>query len=594
MKELQTREQIKKDDKWGVNSVYENDELFEKEFESVKIEIESLSDFNQGEVTVDYLKKFIDISVEMGRKLNKLYIYAHMKHDEDTSNSTYSAFHSKMQSLLNRFSEITSFFRPKLLILDEKILNNLLNNDQLSFYRQYLDNIIRFKPFTLSEKEEVILASVSEVLQGAHNSFSFLNNADMKFDDLNIDGEKMPLSHGSYLTYLENENKEIRKNAFKNMMGSYKSHENTFASILNTHIKGEIFEVKTRKFNSCIEASLFVDNVPLNVYDSLIDAVNQSLPLLHEYLDIKKNIMNLDELHLYDVYKPLAKNSGKVYSYDEAIEIILEALKPLGEEYLTILKQGLKDKWVDKYENKGKRSGAYSTGCYDTNPYILMNFNGRLSDIFTLAHEIGHSMHTYFSKRKQSPVYSDYKIFVAEVASIFNEMLLKEFLLKNSHSNDEKFNILNKFLENFRTTLFRQVMFAEYEKIIHADAENGIPLTANHLNSSYYALNKKYFGEKVNVDKEIEIEWARIPHFYYNFYVYKYAIGFATSAALSKKVLEGSTPELNSYINFLSAGSSKYPIDILKDAGVDLTTPKPVLDAVQTLKTTIEQFRKLQ
>jgi oligoendopeptidase F len=464
----------------------------------------------------------------------------------------------------------------------------------MAFYKQYLDNITRYKTHTLSDAEESLLAMSNEALEGAATTFSFLNNADLKFEDaLTKDGEKMPLSHGSFGMYLIDDDRELRKDAYVKMHKAYKGLENTLASVFSSNIKGEIFASRARKFDSVLEASLFSDMVTPSVYNSLIEAVNKNLPSLHKYFELRKKIMGVEELHLYDMYKPLADGFNKKYTYDEAIAMVLEALKPLGEEYINDLKAGIERGWVDKYENEGKASGAYSTGCHDTEPFVLMNFNGTLNDVFTLAHELGHSMHSFYSRKHQEPLYSGYKIFVAEVASIFNETLLKEYLLQKAETKNEKFGLLNKYLESFRTTMFRQVMFAEYEQLVHAKAEEGIPLTVDKLNSWYYDLNKRYFGDSVVVDKEVEIEWARIPHFYYNFYVYKYAIGFATSSALAKKVLNGGEKELQEYLGFLRAGSSDYPINILKKAGVDLTTPKPVDDALSLFKETVNQFEEL-
>ncbi|MBN2694255.1 oligoendopeptidase F [bacterium] len=593
MLKLPKRDEVAKGDKWSVERIYSTDLDFEEALLNSKKTVENLSSLKSIEITNESLVEIINSMVTVGRDVNKLFIYAHMKHDENRGDSHYSGYFSQAQSLANQFGEMLSFFRPSLLALDEKKLNSILKNESLSFYKQYLEEIIRFKPHTLSEKEESLLASVTESLGGASNIFGFLNNADLKFKAIKTDDGEKFLSHGNYILYLEDDNREIRKQAFQNVMSAYKSFENTFSSIIDSHIKGERFFAKSRNFNSTIEASLFEDNVPLSVYNSLIEAINDSLPILHDYYQLRKKILGVDELHLYDVYKPLSFGSPKRYSYDEAIELVLEALKPLGENYIDTLKKGLESGWVDRYENEGKRSGAYSTGCYDTEPYILMNFNGSLNDVFTLAHEIGHSMHTHYSKTNQAPLYAEYKIFVAEVASIFNENLLKEYLLKNAKTDEERFIILNRYLENFRTTMFRQVMFAEFEKWIHAESENGTPLTPAVLEDGYYNLNKKYFGDSVVVDKEIEMEWARIPHFYYNFYVYKYAIGFATSAALAKKVLSKEEGALDRYIQFLSAGGSDYPISILQKAGVDLTTPEPVLNALSLFKKTLDEFKKL-
>ncbi len=588
------RSEVKKTDMWNVSLIYKSDDDFLAEYENIKSQISKLADFKGSLNNSENIKKFIEEDIRISRIVSKLAIYAHMNHDTDTKNATYADFNAKIESLANKMGEITSFYRPELLSKSENFLNELKNDPEMSFYKQYLDNITRYKPHTLSDAEENLLAMSNEALEGPANAFSYLNSADLKFEDaITKDGEKRPLSHGSFGMYLIDDDRELRKDAFVKMHQSYKNLENTIAAIFSANIKGEIFASRARKFNSVIEASLFSDMAPLSVYNSLIEAVNKNLPILHKYFDLRKKVMKLDEIHLYDMYKPMAEGFNKKYTYDEALEMVFEALKPLGEQYISDLKAGIERGWVDKYENEGKRSGAYSTGCHDTEPFVLMNFNGTLNDVFTLAHELGHSMHSFYSRKHQEPLYSGYKIFVAEVASIFNETLLTKYLLQKAESRNEKFGLLNKYLESFRTTMFRQVMFAEYEQLVHQKAEEGIPLTVDKLNSWYYDLNKKYFGDEVVVDKEIEIEWARIPHFYYNFYVYKYAIGFATSSALAKKVLEGGKQELNEYLGFLKAGSSDYPINILKKAGVDLTTPKPVDDAMSLFADTLKEFEKL-
>jgi len=588
------RENVKKENMWNTSLIYNSDEKFLLEYEGIKGEINKLADFKGKLNSKESIIKFIEENIKVSRIVSKLAIYAHMNHDVDTANSKYADFNAKIESLANKMGEITSFYRPELLSKPESFLNELKTDPELSFYKQYLDNITRYKAHTLSDAEESLLAMSNEALEGPATIFSFLNSADLRFEDVvTKDGDIKPLSHGSFGMYLIDDDRKLRKDAFVKMHKAYKELENTIATIFSSNIKGEIFISRARKFNSVIEASLFSDMAPLSVYNSLIEAVNKNLPTLHKYFDLRKKIMKLDEIHLYDMYKPMADGFNKKYTYDEALEMVIEALKPLGEEYITDLKAGIERGWVDKYENEGKRSGAYSTGCHDTEPFVLMNFNGTLNDVFTLAHELGHSMHSFYSRKHQEPLYSGYKIFVAEVASIFNETLLKEYLLQKAKTKNEKFGLLNKYLESFRTTMFRQVMFAEYEQLVHQKAEEGIPLTVDKLNSWYYDLNKKYFGDKVIVDKEVEIEWARIPHFYYNFYVYKYAIGFATSSALAKKVLNGGDKELNEYLGFLKAGSSDYPINILKKAGVDLTTPKPVDDALSLFKDTVEQFEEL-
>jgi oligoendopeptidase F len=421
-----------------------------------------------------------------------------------------------------------------------------------------------------------------------------LNNADMRFPIIkDEEGKEVEVTHGNFVRFMQSKDRNVRKAAFNAMYDTYKKFINTFASTMAGNVKKDIFYVKTRKYNSSLEASLFEDNVSLEVYNNLIETVHSRLDVLHRYVRLKKKLLGLDELHMYDLYVPLIQEYDKKFTYEEAIELVLEGLKPLGDEYINLLKQGFNSRWVDVYENRGKTSGAYSWGTYGTHPYVLLNYQGKLNDVFTIAHEMGHSLHTYYSNATQPYVYAGYKIFVAEVASTCNEALLMDYLLKNSKDEKERLYLLNHFFEEFRGTVYRQVMFAEFEKLIHEMAERGEPLTAEVLNKKYYELNKLYYGDDIVVDEGISYEWARIPHFYRNFYVYKYATGFSAAIAISQMILNEGEKAVERYKEFLKSGSSDYPLNLLKKAGVDLTTPKPVNDALDVFEKLLDEFEKM-
>ena len=472
-------------------------------------------------------------------------------------------------------------------------IKEYLEDEKLSFYKKYIEEILREKPHTLSEKEEEILAAVSDLTSVPENAYDMLSYADMDFPKIeNEDGEMVKLTHSNFSTFLKSKNNKVRKNAFDAMYKTYDKYKNTFASMLYGGIKSEIFYSKTRKYESALFASLFQDDISVDVYNNLIKAVDENLDTLNRYVDIKKKFLGLEDIHMYDLYVPLTESFDMKIPYEEAQEIVLNALKPLGEEYLGLIKRAFEENWIDVYENEGKQGGAYSWGSYDSHPYILMNYKDDLNSLFTLIHELGHSMHSYYSKKTQPYLYSGYKIFVAEVASTLNELLLINYLLEKADSKEERVYLLNYYLEQFRTTVYRQTMFAEFEKLTHVSVEDGNPLTAKEFNDIYYDLNKKYYGNSTVVDEQIALEWARIPHFYSNFYVYKYATGFSAASALSQKILTEGKVAVDKYIEFLKSGGSDYPLNQLKAAGVDMEKKESVDKALEVFKELVDKLEK--
>jgi oligoendopeptidase F len=510
-----------------------------------------------------------------------------MKGDEDLGNSLYTGMLSRIKSRFVEFSAAQSFFTPELLAIPEAIISSWLKASELEPYRVWLQDTLRYRSHTLSGKEEILLANTSEIISGFSSAFGKLSNVDMpaRFPEIKDENENsVKLTSGNFNAFLQKKNRRVRRDAFLGFYGEVKGNVATKAALLEGQVKSHIFKARARKHGSALEASLFNDIVSVSVYDSLIKSVHDNLPVLHRYYRFRKNALGIDSAHMYDTSVPVVPESKADYTWDEAVNLTLEAVAPLGREYVDTLAQGFQNRWVDIYENKGKRSGAYSSGCYDSYPYILHNFNGTLRSVFTLAHEAGHSMHSLLSRMSQPYHMSDYKIIVAEVASTTNEMLLIDLLLKRMDDNQEKAYLLDHLLGSFKSTLVRQTMFAEFEKLIHEHVESGNPLTPDYLNSSYYDLTKLYQGDSFAWDDEddlIATEWSRIPHFYYNFYVYKYATGLSSAIDISSRILSGEPGAIDSFIAFLKSGSSKPPLELLKRAGVDLTTPEPVNSALK-------------
>ena len=580
--------------KWTIDEMYPNEESIEKDIQKVKELIEEVKRY-KGILadSEENIFKALNISEEASRILQNLYVYTHMKSHEDTRINKNQSNATKIDMLSTELSMATSYMVPEIIAMDNEKLENYLKTERLSHYKKYVDDILRLKPHTLNEREEELLAAVADLSGVPENVYDMLSFADLKFPEIEDEnGEKVRVTHSNFSLFLKSKDARVRKDAFEAMYGIYGQYKNTFASTLYGGIKSEIFYAKTRKYESALQGSLFQDNVSVNVYNNLIDAVHENLDTLNDYIDLKKKFLGLDKINMYDLYVPLTENFDMEISYEKAQEIILEALKPLGEEYLENVKKAFAEGWIDVYGNEGKQGGAYSWGSYDSKSYILMSYKDDLNSLFTLIHEMGHSMHSFYSKNNQPYLYSGYKIFVAEVASTLNELLLINYLLKNAESKEERVYLLNYYLEQFRTTVYRQTMFAEFEKICHGKVEEGEPLTAEDFNNIYYDLNKKYYGESCEVNEEIALEWARIPHFYSNFYVYKYATGFSAASALSKQILEEGESAVSRYKEFLKSGGSEFPLDQLRKAGVDMEKKESVDEALHVFKDLVKQLEK--
>lgn len=586
--------EIPVDQTWDLTLLYKTEADWEKDFSSLD---SLLADFNafKGKLSdsPEDLKNAFEKSDALHRQLEKVYVYVHLLSDQDIADSTNMGKLNRVSAKYAEISGETAWFDPEILAMPEEKLKSYTESPELAFYKRSLEELLRDKPHTLSAPEEKIMGMASDALSTPGKAFSALNNADIKFPEVpDGKGNMVTLSHGMFSKLLENENREIRKSAFDGMYDTFNDYRNVLAATLAGGVNTHVLNTRIRKFDSALKASLHNDNVPQDVYDNLIATVHKHLPAFYDYLELRRQVFKLDEINMWDLHNPMVSACKIEIEWDDACDKVRQAFIPLGEEYCSILEKAFTDRWIDIPECKGKRSGAYSSGCYDSVPYVLMNYNGTLNHVFTLAHELGHSMHSYYSKHAQEYHYADYRIFVAEVASTTNELLLHDSLLKNSDDDKFKLNLLTHLANGIRGTVYRQTMFAEYEKMIHDQFEKGTPLTADGLSESYYELNAKYHGPNMKPDQKIEMEWARIPHFYYNFYVYKYATGFSAATALSKGILEGDPDKLETYLNFLKAGSTKDVLDIMKDAGVDLTTPEPVDATMQLFAETVADLKK--
>ncbi len=595
-KTLPKRKDIEDRFKWKLEDIYKDTDLWEKDFKAVKDLAAQMGNFqgklgNGADTLLDCFKK----SDELLSLNDKVFVYARMKRDEDNGNSTYQALTDRASTLGTEVYTAISFIIPEMLAIPEdKLLSFINSNKELSLYMFMVQENLRQKEHILSEKEEQILALSTEISDTAGDIFTMYNNADIKFPHIRDEkGEDVEVTKGRYSTMLESRDRRVRKDAFEAVYGTYDKMKNTLGASLTGNVKKNRFYSVVRKYPSSLEASLDNDNVSVEVYDNLIETVNKNLHLLDRYLKLRKKVLKLDELHMYDLYVPMVEEYDKKVTYEEGKKLVEEGLKPLGEEYIGYLKNGFDAGWVDIYENQGKTSGAYSWGAFKTHPYVLLNYQDNINDVYTLAHEMGHALHSYYTNMTQPYVYSQYKIFVAEVASTVNESLLMRHMLSKSESKQEKAYLLNHYLEEFRGTVFRQTMFAEFEKLIHQKTEQGEALNAQELCDIYYNLNKKYFGEAVNVDKEIAMEWSRIPHFYSSFYVYKYATGFSAATAIAEKIYKEGKPAVDKYLEFLKGGGSNYPIELLKIAGVDLSSPQPIQDALNVFEKTLEELEQL-
>lgn len=593
---LKQRSDIDAKFKWDIEAMYPDEAQWEKDIADCVLAAEKFTRF-QGKVTdsSEILLEALDEKDKIWRKLEHAFVYAAMKKDEDNRVDKYQSMDDKCGSAIAKVSAAMSFFAPELLAADEeKILRFIDENPKLELYRFALEDALREKKHVLSTAEENILAQLSEVTGATNDIFKMLNNADLTFGTVvDEDGDAVNLTHGNYITFMESHNRDLRKAAFTNMYEAYKAFINTIATTYNYNTKNDAVSARIRKYDSARQAALSSGNIPEEVYDNLIAVVNEYLPVLHRYIVLRKKVLGVDELKMYDVYVPLVQLPKKEIPYEEALKMMQEGLAPLGTEYLAQVDKGTKEGWIDVYENQGKTSGAYSFGSYDSKPYILLNYTNTLKDVFTIVHEMGHSMHSFYTRKTQPFAYGDHSIFTAEVASTVNESLLMQHLLAKETDAEMRKYLINYYIEEFRTTLFRQTMFAEFEMLTHKEIENGGVLTAKWLCDVYDDLNKKYFGPALSEDEYIRYEWARIPHFYRGFYVYQYATGYSAATAISKRILTEGEPARKDYIEFLKSGSSDYPVELLKIAGVDMSSPEPIRMAMETFKDLVDELEKL-
>ena len=596
MEKQKTRAEIEEKYKWDLSTIFKTENDFLYYYNKIKNEINKIDNY-KGEITKSpkNLYTFLNLSDDLERKLYKLYYYAHLKFDEDTTLVNSQKNYNLVNNLLDNYNQKTSFVVPELLEISyDKILDYINEYPKLNDYKFNLECIYRYKNHTLDKKSEELISNFSKVLSNPEESYSALVDSDMTFGTIKVDGKEVELTSSNYSLYIRSDNRDIRKEAFNLLHQKYADFKNTITTNFKGNIEGIIKLAKIKNFNSTIESALFKDNISIDIYDNLINTINDNLNISYKYFDLKKKCLGLDELHNYDLYAEMVFDSSKKYSFEDAKKLVLEALKPLGEDYIEILNKAFNERWIDVYNNKGKRSGAYSSGFYDTNPFLLLNFEGKLDDVSTLAHELGHSVHTYYSCKNNTYNNSSYKIFVAEVASTVNELLLAKHLLKNSKDDNEKCYILNQLMELFKATIYRQVMFAEFERDIHKKMEDGEPLTHESISNYYYDLNKKYFGDTVKLDDLIRYEWERIPHFYYNFYVYKYAIGLSSACLIVENILSGKDKNAENYKKFLKSGGSDYPANELKLANVSVESKELIESAVKMFDEFIEEFKKIK
>lgn len=595
MQKEKTRNEIKDEYKWDLTKIFKSDEECYKELKDCEELLSKYTSF-KGKITKSSknLLDYLEFSDKFERKLYKVY-YAHLHFDEDTTNVKYQKLKGKVDQLFQKLRAITSYVPEELLATDYEVIKKYINEEpKLEVYRHSLDNYYRFQKHILSEEQEKIVSAFSQVLTSSEDIYDALTDSDLTFGTIiDEDGKEVELTKSNYTLYIRSKNRNVRKQAFEKLSKAYNDHKNTIAKTFETYVEYKTKSAKLHNYSSSIEASLFKDNITTDVYDNIINTVHDNLEIAYKYFRLKKEILGLDELHNYDLYCELIKDSNKKYTFDEAKDIVLKAMEPLGDDYVRKLKHALSDNWVDVYHNKGKRGGAYSSGFYDTVPYVLLNFEGTISDVSTLAHEFGHSMHTLYSCENNEYPNSSYQIFVAEVASTVNELLLSKYLIATSDSNDEKLTILNNLMELFKATIIRQTMFAEFERDVHVARENGEVLTHDFLENKYFELNKLYFGDTVKLDDDIKYEWSRVPHFYYGFYVYKYVIGLSCACYIVENILDGKENARDNYIKFLSSGGSMYPRDELLIAGIDITKKDVIESALNMFDDVISEFKEI-
>lgn len=594
--ELLKRSEVREEDTWNVKDMYESVEDWEKELTAIRSIVDKVAEY-EGKVveSAGSLLAVLSGLAEAGEKLGLAFNYAERLFDEDQTNTAHQAMNAKAYSAYAEMESRVAFVDPEIIAAPQELLERYYEeSDKLPLYRKQIEEIRRRKAHCLSAEMEKLLAMTAEMSQTPADAFSILSNADLVLPEIvDENGEKVRLTSGRYGQFIQSADRRVRKDAFEAMYSTYKQFLNTFASLYNGNVKQQIFQAKARKYASTLEAAVDANHVSPDVYQNLIETVSQNLDKMHRYVSLRKKCLGTEDLHMYDIYTPMIPDMAKTISFEEAKETVLKALAPLGEDYVAKVKEGFENRWIDVYENQGKRSGAYSAGAYGCHPYVLLNYNGTLDDVFTLAHEMGHAMHSYYSNETQPYIYAEYKIFVAEVASTCNEILLMEYLLEHTTDQKERAYLLNHYLDSFKGTVYRQTQFAEYEMLTNRMSEEGESLNADNLSNLYLELNKKYYGDEIVSDDEIAYEWARIPHFYYNFYVYQYATSYCAAYSVAHKILEEGAPAVERYKKFLSSGCSQAPVELLKIAGVNLETPAPIQDALDAFGKIIDEMTVL-
>ena len=589
------RNEIDEKDTWNLSTIFETDQKWEEELALLTEDTKQAASL-EGHL-LDSSESLLDITeryLELSRRLEKLYVYAHMKNDQDTRVAKYQEYYAKAMALYSQLDQVFSFYEPEFMaITEEQYQNFLAEEPKLQPYKHFFDKLLQNKDHVLSQREEELLAGAGEIFGAASETFAILDNADIVFTYVkDEDGNEVQLSHGVYMRLVESKNREVRRGAYEALYSTYEQYQHTYAKTLQTNVKVQNYRAKVRNYKSAREAALAANFVPESVYDNLVSAVRKHLPLLHRYLALRSKILGIPDLKMYDVYTPLSSVEYS-FTYEEALKKAEEALAVLGEDYLSRVKRAFSERWIDVYENQGKRSGAYSGGSYDTNAFMLLNWQDNLDNLFTLVHETGHSMHSSYTRETQPYVYGDYSIFLAEIASTTNENILTEKLLQEVQDDATRFAILNNFLDGFRGTVFRQTQFAEFEHAIHQADQNGEVLTSEFLNNLYADLNQEYYGLSKEDNPQIQYEWARIPHFYYNYYVYQYSTGFAAASALAEKIVHGSQEDRDRYIEYLKAGKSDYPLNIMRKAGVDMEKEDYLNDAFAVFERRLDEFEAL-
>ena len=589
------RNEINEKDTWDLSTIFETDQKWEEELALLTEDTKEASSLeghllDSAESLLNITERYLDLS----RRLEKLYVYAHMKNDQDTRVAKYQEYYAKAMTLYSQLDQVFSFYEPEFMaITEEQYQNFLAEEPKLQPYKHFFDKLLQNKDHVLSQREEELLAGAGEIFGAASETFAILDNADIVFPFVkDEDGNEVQLSHGVYMRLVESKNREVRRGAYEALYSTYEQYQHTYAKTLQTNVKVQNYRAKVRNYKSAREAALAANFVPESVYDNLVSAVRKHLPLLHRYLALRSKILGIPDLKMYDVYTPLSSVEYS-FTYEEALKKAEEALAVLGEDYLSRVKRAFSERWIDVYENQGKRSGAYSGGSYDTNAFMLLNWQDNLDNLFTLVHETGHSMHSSYTRETQPYVYGDYSIFLAEIASTTNENILTEKLLQEVQDDATRFAILNNFLDGFRGTVFRQTQFAEFEHAIHQADQNGEVLTSEFLNNLYADLNQEYYGLSKEDNPQIQYEWARIPHFYYNYYVYQYSTGFAAASALAEKIVHGSQDDRDRYIDYLKAGKSDYPLNIMRKAGVDMEKEVYLNDAFAVFERRLDEFEAL-